>query len=271
MEVDIAGETRTSIYLNSVPGLEEGAEVATEVTVPGSGIICERAMYFDYESGIGARSGGHATIGAPSLSGSWYLPEGYTGGDFDTFLLLMNPGTEDANATVKLMKPGEGKYYPFKVVVPAGKRVTVKLDDLVWTEGTDNIIAANTEPPADPVQVSFDNTDVSTAVYPIRASWRSVPCTSITTARRAAPTPSGLPARLPSGTCPRGIPGRLRHLGAGHEPLLRHRGHHLHLLLQPARLRALERSAQRGPALVARFHQRGCGPRIGGHRRSDQR
>jgi hypothetical protein len=165
MEVDIAGETRTSIYLNSVPGLEEGAEVATEVTVPGSGIICERAMYFDYQSGIGERSGGHATIGAPYLSGSWYLPEGYTGQGFDTFILLMNPGTEDANATVKLMKPGEGKYYPFKVVVPAGKRKTVKLDDLVWTEGTENIIAATAEPPAEPVQVRFDETDVATVIY----------------------------------------------------------------------------------------------------------
>ncbi len=63
------------------------------------------------------------------------------------------------------MKPGEGKYYPFKVVVPAGKRKTVKLDDLVWTEGSDNIIAAEAEPPADPVQVTFDATDVSTVIY----------------------------------------------------------------------------------------------------------
>ncbi len=89
--VDIAGETRTSVYLNSIPGLEAGAEVATEVQVAGSGIICERAMYFDYESGIGDRSGGHSSIGASGTSTSWYLPEGYTGGDFDTFVLLMNP------------------------------------------------------------------------------------------------------------------------------------------------------------------------------------
>lgn len=160
----IGKQTRFSIYVNSIPGLEN-TEVATEVKVDASGIICERAMYFDYQSGIGDRSGGHATIGAPGPSWSWYLPEGYTGQGFDTYVLMMNPGSEDVNATMKLMKPGEGKYYPFKVTIPAGKRMTVKLDDLVWTEGTDNIIAANTEPPADPVTATFDATDVSTVIY----------------------------------------------------------------------------------------------------------
>ncbi len=161
----VGGETRTSIYLNSIPGLDQGAEVATEVKVTGGGgIICERAMYFDYESGIGARSGGHSSIGAHSTSTSWYLPEGYTGGDFDTFVLLMNPGVKDAEVQLKLMKPADGRYYPFKLTVPAGKRRTIKLDDLVWTEGSENAIAAGFEPPADPVRVTFDDTDVSTWV-----------------------------------------------------------------------------------------------------------
>ncbi len=166
--LDITGETRTSIYLNSVPGLEAGAEVATEVKIieGGNGIICERAMYFDYQTGIGERSGGHSTIGAHSTSSSWYLPEGHTGDGFDTYVLLMNPNDTDTNATVKLMKPGEGTYYPFKVTVPAGKRMTLKLNDLVWTEGTENIIAATAEEtPADPKVVTFENTDVSTVIY----------------------------------------------------------------------------------------------------------
>jgi len=162
LEVPLGGQTRTSVYLNSVPGLQEGKEVAAEVKVEGSGIIAERAMYFDYGGG---RAGGHSSIGAASATYNWYLPEGYTGGEFDTYVLLMNPGTEDANGVwVKLMKPQDGRYYPFKVDVPAGRRVTIKLDDLVWTEGSDNYITATNTPPAEPQQVRFDSTDVSTYI-----------------------------------------------------------------------------------------------------------
>ncbi len=161
LEVPLRGETRTTVYLNALPELGD-REVATEVKVEGSGIVAERAMYFSYG---GQRAGGHCSIGASHPSCTWYLPEGYTGGSFDTYVLLMNPGEEDARgAWLKLMKPADGRYYPFKVDVPAGRRVTVKLDDLVWTEGSENYISATYEPPpaTDPEQVRFDDTSVST-------------------------------------------------------------------------------------------------------------
>jgi hypothetical protein len=171
-EVSLAGETRYSIYLNTVPGLEK-QEVATEVKIKygdQDGIIAERAMYFNYNNGQGDRVGGHASIGAASLSTSWYLPEGYTGGGFDTYVLLMNPNDADTNAWIKLMKPQDGKYYAFKTTVPAGKRRTIKLDDLVWKEGTDNIIpssvqTAGSTSPAPAQEVKFNDTDVATLIY----------------------------------------------------------------------------------------------------------
>ncbi|MBC7253549.1 MAG: hypothetical protein H5T72_06250 [Actinobacteria bacterium] len=162
LEVPLGGETRTTVYLNGLPELEAGCEVATEVRVEGSGIVAERAMYFNYG---GRRAGGHCSIGASGPASTWYLPEGYTGGEFDTYVLLMNPGDEDADGVwLKLMKPDDGRYYPFKLDVPAGRRVTVKLDDLVWTEGSDNYIASTYPPPpgSDPLQVRFDDTPVST-------------------------------------------------------------------------------------------------------------
>jgi hypothetical protein len=164
MDVKLKKEARFSLLLNNVPGLEK-QEVATEVICDGEGVVAERAMYFNYYG----KAGGHATIGADSTSYSWFMPEGYTGGDFDTYVLLMNPNDANASCYVKLMKPGEGKYYPFKVTVPAGRRVTVKVDDLVWKEGTDNIIAASEVLPAGGTakpgaEVKFDNTDVSTYV-----------------------------------------------------------------------------------------------------------
>jgi len=168
-EYSLLGETRYSIYLNTIPGLEN-QEVAAEVTVKYGemdGIIAERAMYFNYGTDQGERVGGHSTIGSPRTSGSWYLPEGYTGGGFDTYVLMMNPTDGDANVQLKLMKPSDGRYYPFKVTVPAGRRTTVKLDDLVWTEGEDNIIPATGEggEGEEPLQVRFDDTDVSTLIY----------------------------------------------------------------------------------------------------------
>jgi hypothetical protein len=170
----LEGESRTSINLKGIPGLEN-QEVATEVICEGEGVIAERAMYFSYDSGQGARAGGHSTIGADGLSSSWYLPEGFTGGAFDTYILLMNPGENDANVWIKLMKPYDGKYYPFKTTVPAGSRKTVKLDDLVWVEGQDNIIAdvgaATGDGGGEPaVEVKFDETDVSTLVLSMDGS-----------------------------------------------------------------------------------------------------
>jgi hypothetical protein len=170
MDVILAGESRYSVYVNAVPGLEN-MEVATEVKCEAGGVICERAMYFSYDSGQGERAGGHASIGSSRLSNTWYLPEGYTGGGFDTYVLLMNPGTEDAtDVHLKLMKPGDGRYYMFKTTVPAGRRVTVKVDDLVYTEGAENVVPAAVgaagagEGGEEPSQVTFDQTDVSVMV-----------------------------------------------------------------------------------------------------------
>ena len=170
MDLPLGKESRKSVYLNTVPGLTN-QEVATEVICEGEGVVAERAMYFNYKDAEGqSRAGGHASIGASDLSYSWYLPEGYTGGAFDTFVLLMNPNDEDAtNVRVKLMKPQDGKYYMFKTSIPAGRRRTVKLDDLVWKEGQENVIPSSLQPaggttPAPAQEVRFNDTDVSTYI-----------------------------------------------------------------------------------------------------------
>ena len=41
----------------------------------GKGIVVERAMYFDYSG----RRGGHAAMGVPQTSTTWFFAEGYTG------------------------------------------------------------------------------------------------------------------------------------------------------------------------------------------------
>ncbi len=52
-----------------------------------AGIVAERSCYFNY----GDANDGATSIGAPRTCSSWFLAEGYTGGGFDTYILVMNP------------------------------------------------------------------------------------------------------------------------------------------------------------------------------------
>ncbi len=57
-------------------------------------------MYFN------GRKAGHDTIGVTNPSQNWYLAEGYTGGNFDEWILIQNPGDTDAATTLYLRAPG---------------------------------------------------------------------------------------------------------------------------------------------------------------------
>jgi len=48
-------------------------------------VICERAMYG------GGMTWAHDCIGATSPAPVWYLAEGCTAGDFETWILVQNP------------------------------------------------------------------------------------------------------------------------------------------------------------------------------------
>ena len=87
-------------------------------TINGATLNAERSMYFNYEGILG----GSASIGVPSARNNWYLAEGYTGGDFDTWVLVQNPGTNDARVTMKFQLQGGSA--PDNVFdLPAGTRL----------------------------------------------------------------------------------------------------------------------------------------------------
>jgi len=67
----------------------------------------------------------------------WYLAEGYTGGDFDTYVLVQNPGTQAAKVTLDFQLPPGLQAPSYKVDVPAGTRKTVHLDELPGLGATD--------------------------------------------------------------------------------------------------------------------------------------
>ncbi len=96
---------RLTLWTNQNPRLY-GQSFSTRITSTQP-ITVERAMYFN--RGARAYEGGHASAGIPDAATRWFVAEGATGPNFDTYLLLANPGTARANVTVRYLTP-EGPY-----------------------------------------------------------------------------------------------------------------------------------------------------------------
>lgn len=88
-------------------------------------ITVERAMYFN--RGGRTFEGGHASAAVTAPATRWFVAEGATGANFDTYLLIANPAPADTVATVRYLTP-EGSYaatYP----VRGNSRLTLYVDD----------------------------------------------------------------------------------------------------------------------------------------------
>lgn len=124
--------SRYTVPVNSVAGLEPtGVSMLAEST-NGVGIVAERAVYFN----SGGRTDGSCAQGVTSPQNSWYFAEGYTGKGFDTYLLVQNPGDQDASIQVDLMgeNPSQpAKSYPFDV--KAHSRFTMRVNDFLPGQG----------------------------------------------------------------------------------------------------------------------------------------
>jgi hypothetical protein len=120
-DVPMPPESRVTVYAGADAELKDrsfGALVAFDQ--PGT---AERAMYFGTDP---LWSGGSDSVGVTAPSTSWYLAEGATGSFFNTFVLLANPGTVDATATLTYL-PDTGTPVVKQRVVPAGQRVTINI------------------------------------------------------------------------------------------------------------------------------------------------
>ena len=103
----VEANSRLNVWVNQeVPELASKAFSTVVESLNGVPVFVERAMYF----GGSAWEGGHESTGLTEASKSWFFAEGFTGGTpalaFDTFLLLGNPGTQEANVTVTFLLEG---------------------------------------------------------------------------------------------------------------------------------------------------------------------
>ncbi len=106
-----------------------GCDVSLKLTADQP-VVAERPMYFLYRS---AWEGGHVALGCREATTLRYFAEGTTRAGFEEYICLMNPGTADALATLTFMSGG-GALAPKGVKVPAGRRETVLVNDLVGPE-----------------------------------------------------------------------------------------------------------------------------------------
>jgi SpoIID/LytB domain protein len=126
-ELEVPARSRNTVHVDALPDMGQ-TEFSTRVEseVP---LVAERAMYFNYAG----RGGGHDAMGVNQASESWYFAEGYTGGDFDTYLLLQNPGLVAARTTLTFML-GDGSTVEREVVIEPLSRYTVHADALPGLE-----------------------------------------------------------------------------------------------------------------------------------------
>ena len=116
---------------NEFPEIATPFSVVVRQTDGRADLVVERAMYWnDFE-------GGHGSTAVTAPSTTWLFAEGNTGGervfDFQTYLLLANPGTADANVTLDVLprqRRPRGLRSPAPPLCGPTARVTLCLDDL---------------------------------------------------------------------------------------------------------------------------------------------
>ncbi len=119
--------SRFTLRVNDAVPPESDVSLRVRAAKP---VVAERPVYFDYRGGW---DGGHDALGSAQPARKWYFAEGTTRSGFEEWLCLLNPGEEDA-AAVLIFMSGEGEARRLEVVVPARRRQTVYVNDVVAPE-----------------------------------------------------------------------------------------------------------------------------------------
>jgi sugar lactone lactonase YvrE len=121
----VAPASRANVWVDLEEGLA-ATDVSAIVTVTnGPPIIVERAMYY---ATPGLMFGaGHESAGITAPATRWFLAEGATGPYFDLFVLVANPGDEDAAVEADFLLP-DGTVITKPYTVRASSRFNIWVD-----------------------------------------------------------------------------------------------------------------------------------------------
>ena len=114
---------RTTVDVNAIAGLGQ-ADVSTVITANTGGVVAERTMFWGDQF-----YGGHTGKAIERTGTTWYLAEGAANGFFTTFVLLANPGSTPATATVTFLLEPSGTVTR-SYSVPANSRVTIYTNEV---------------------------------------------------------------------------------------------------------------------------------------------
>lgn len=123
-KIEVAPQSRYTIAAQDSDQVGTGYAFSTKLA-SSQDIIVERAMYWPNGDGT---QGGHATTGVTSPATEWYLAEGYTGQNFQTFILIQNPNAEAAEIEVTYM-PDEGENIVKNITIAGNSRYTIVAHD----------------------------------------------------------------------------------------------------------------------------------------------
>ncbi len=128
----IPARSRRSFFLNSYVTTWN---VSTVVVASGD-VICERALYGN------GKTWAHNSMGVKSTSTTWYLAEGCTKGQMETWVLVQNPGGTDVQVDLTFMTPSGAKPGPAGFTIPAGMRHSFLLNDYVDDYSVSTLVEA---------------------------------------------------------------------------------------------------------------------------------
>jgi hypothetical protein len=119
---------RTTVDVNTIAGLGQ-ADVSAVITANRGGVVAERTMFWGDQY-----YGGHTGKAIERTGTQWYLAEGAANGFFATFVLLANPGSTPATATVTFLLEPSGTFTK-AYSVPANSRVTIYTNEVTDNGG----------------------------------------------------------------------------------------------------------------------------------------
>ncbi len=142
IEFELAARARRTIRVNDIPELSNEPISTVVSSLAGLPLAVERTMVWG-AGGYGGHTG--TAIEQPALR--WYFAEG-SQGFFDTFLLLANPGDEEATATVRFLREHEGEVTVERKIVPyARETVFAGADELGGLADTSFAIVVESDRP----------------------------------------------------------------------------------------------------------------------------
>ena len=124
------------------------SDIAVEARGYVSGSSYSYSSYSDWIGGVGigpgeppttTRTWGHDSVGVPAGSTSWYLAEGCTNGGFETWVVVQNPGGDEAHVELTYMTPSGPVSGP-RATLPANTRESFFVGDRVpdqWSVSTE--------------------------------------------------------------------------------------------------------------------------------------